>query len=105
MTDVLQSFIAGRWIGRQPAQELHSAVNGRRVAATHAEPVDFAEALDHAAASTMDFGKAANRAKAWSQIWGSGQGIGAVRAITPAAGLVDRLAREYAEAKRTLCAG
>lgn len=63
------------------------------------------DALDHADASTMDFGKAANRAKAWSQIWGSGQGIGAVRAITPAAGLVDRLAREYAEAKRTLCAG
>ena len=44
-------------------------------------------------------------AKAWRDIWGSGQGIGAVKAVTPAAELVARLAkREYAAAKARLCA-
>lgn len=47
-TPVLQSHIAGRWIGAHPAQTLKSAVNGRPVAATHAESLDFAEAVDHA---------------------------------------------------------
>ncbi|MFM2068582.1 MAG: hypothetical protein RLZZ584_3491 [Pseudomonadota bacterium] len=44
----LQSFIAGRWLGRTPAQTLASAINGRGVAATHAEAIDFAEATHHA---------------------------------------------------------
>ena len=34
-------------------------------------------------------------AKAWKDIWGSGQGIGAVKAVVGAGELVDRLAREY----------
>lgn len=58
--------------------------------------------LDSADASAMNFGQAASKAKAWSQIWGSGQGIGAVRDILPAAERIDRLAREYAEAKEAL---
>ena len=45
---LLQSYIAGRWIGREPAQTLRSAVNGRPVARTHADSLDFAEALDQA---------------------------------------------------------
>ena len=44
----LQSFLAGRWQGAAPAQLLKSAINGRPVAATHAETPDFAEALHHA---------------------------------------------------------
>ncbi|MCC7456980.1 MAG: phenylacetic acid degradation bifunctional protein PaaZ [Nitrospira sp.] len=48
MPAVLQSHIAGRWVGSQPAQQLRSAVNGQPVASTHAESVDFAEALQHA---------------------------------------------------------
>ena len=51
--------------------------------------------------SKMDFGSA----KAWKNIWGCGQGIGAVDSVVPAAELVDRLAREYAAAKQKLCAG
>ncbi|MTH78272.1 NAD(P)H-dependent flavin oxidoreductase [Paracoccus aestuariivivens] len=61
-------------------------------------------ALSGADSSAMDFGGGAAKAKAWSQIWGSGQGIGAVRAVQPAAELVDRLAAEYAEAKQALAA-
>jgi nitronate monooxygenase len=43
-------------------------------------------------------------AKAWRDIWGSGQGIGAVKSVQPVAELVARLAREYAEAKKRVCA-
>jgi nitronate monooxygenase len=37
--------------------------------------------------------------KAWKDIWGSGQGIGAVKSVVPAAALVARLKREYDAAK------
>jgi nitronate monooxygenase len=43
-------------------------------------------------------------AKAWRDIWGSGQGIGAVSAVTSAGELVARLTREYAEAKAKVAA-
>jgi oxepin-CoA hydrolase/3-oxo-5,6-dehydrosuberyl-CoA semialdehyde dehydrogenase len=48
MTTTLQSFIAGRWLGNQAAQTLHSAINGRPVASTHAEAIDFGEAVAYA---------------------------------------------------------
>jgi nitronate monooxygenase len=44
-------------------------------------------------------------AKAWRDIWGAGQGIGAVDSVVPAGDLVDRLMREYGEARATLCRG
>ncbi|WP_457393491.1 NAD(P)H-dependent flavin oxidoreductase [Roseateles sp. P5_E1] len=50
--------------------------------------------------SAMNFGGSA--AKAWKEIWGSGQGIGAVREVLPAAELVARLKREYAAARARL---
>ena len=59
--------------------------------------------LEGADPSAMNFGSNAAKAKAWSQIWGSGQGIGAVRDIVPAATRIDRLAREYAAAKVAIC--
>lgn len=43
-------------------------------------------------------------AKAWKEIWGSGQGIGAVHAIEPAAVRIERLTSEYAAAKARLLA-
>lgn len=48
MTPQLQSHIAGRWIGTQPAQALKSAIDGSTVAHTHADAIDFAQALDYA---------------------------------------------------------
>jgi nitronate monooxygenase len=47
--------------------------------------------------SQMNFGGAAQ--KAWKDIWGCGQGIGAVKAVVPTAELVQRLKREYEAAK------
>ncbi len=54
-------------------------------------------------ASKMNFGSGGNtKAKAWRDIWGSGQGIGMVKGVVPAGELVARLVREYREAKARL---
>jgi nitronate monooxygenase len=53
--------------------------------------------LPEADASKMNFATS-GAAKAWRDIWGCGQGIGAVKEVVAAATLVARLEREYAEA-------
>jgi nitronate monooxygenase len=53
--------------------------------------------------SAMNFGGEGAK-KAWKDIWGCGQGIGAVKAVVPAAELVARLQREYEAARRRLLA-
>jgi oxepin-CoA hydrolase/3-oxo-5,6-dehydrosuberyl-CoA semialdehyde dehydrogenase len=66
----LQSLIGGRWIGREAAQALKSAVNGETVAWTHADHLDFGEAVMHArrrgvpALMALDFQQRAARLKA-----------------------------------------
>jgi nitronate monooxygenase len=53
--------------------------------------------------STMNFASGgASSAKAWKDIWGCGQGIGAVKEVVGAAQVVDRLKREYAAARARL---
>jgi len=52
----------------------------------------------------MDFEEATSGAKAWKDIWGCGQGIGAVDAVVPVKSLVDRLEREYHAARSRLLA-
>ena len=58
------------------------------------------ENLPESDPSKMNFGGGA--AKAWKDIWGSGQGIGAVKEVVPAAQLIGRLKREYAAARARL---
>ena len=54
--------------------------------------------------TAMKFGSEGSaKAKAWRDIWGSGQGIGVIDRIRPAAEYVDMLAQQYAEAKARLC--
>ena len=56
-------------------------------------------------ASAMNFGSGGNsKAKAWRDIWGCGQGIGAIDSAPPVAELVARLTAEYAEARAELAA-
>lgn len=69
MTTTLQSWIGGRWIGQESSQVLRSAVNGKAVAATHAEAIDFGEAVAFARAAgkpllALDFQQRAERLKA-----------------------------------------
>jgi nitronate monooxygenase len=59
--------------------------------------------LPEADPSKMNFGGAAG-AKAWRDIWGCGQGIGAVHAVVPAAERVAQLTVEYQAALRRLSA-
>ena len=55
-------------------------------------------------ATTMKFGSEGSaKMKAWRDIWSSGQGIGTVERVRPAAELVDLLAEQYAAAKARLC--
>jgi nitronate monooxygenase len=51
----------------------------------------------------MDFG-GETAANAWRDIWGSGQGIGAIDAVADVASLVARLRAEYAAARAELLA-
>ena len=89
----LQSFIGGRWIGRQPGQQLVSAVNGQPVALTHADAIDFGEAVQYARREgvagllALDFQQRAARLKAlagWlnerkEQLYALSQHTGATR--------------------------
>lgn len=58
--------------------------------------------LPEADPSKMDFDKATTGAKAWKEIWGAGQGVGAVKAVSSVADLVDRLEGEYLQARQRL---
>jgi len=61
--------------------------------------------LDAGNLDTMKFGSGgSSKAKAWKDIWGSGQGIGVVDRVRPAAQYVDVLAEQYAAAKGRICA-
>jgi len=72
-TPTLQSLIGGRWIGAQAATPLHSAINGATVFHTHAEAIDFDEAVQFArrrgvpALMALDFQQRAARLKAMGQ--------------------------------------
>ena len=70
MTPIIQSYIAGQWLGQTSAQSLHSALNGQAISSTHAESIDFEQALHFARTQgvrnlmALDFQQRAQRLKA-----------------------------------------
>lgn len=60
--------------------------------------------LPSADASSMNFGDGSSKPKAWKEIRGAGQGIGAVKQIAGAAELVDRIEAEYLAAGARMAA-
>jgi len=76
MSQVLQSFIGGHWIGQTGAQSLRSAIDGATVAQTHAEAIDFGEAVQYARSVglpnllKLDFQERAQRLKALAKYLG-----------------------------------
>jgi oxepin-CoA hydrolase/3-oxo-5,6-dehydrosuberyl-CoA semialdehyde dehydrogenase len=66
----LQSLIGGRWLGAEPHLPLHSAINSNLIYHTHAEKIDFEEAVIYArrtgvpALMALDFQTRAARLKA-----------------------------------------
>jgi nitronate monooxygenase len=56
--------------------------------------------------SKMNFGSGGNtEAKAWKDIWGCGQGIGAIKSRMPTQVFVDQLVREYEDSRAALAKG
>ncbi|WP_310467713.1 nitronate monooxygenase family protein [Sphingomonas sp.] len=81
---------------------LFTGINGNYLRASiEASGLD-PDNLPQAGPEAMSF-ESASGAKAWRDIWGSGQGIGAIDAVRPAGELVARLAEQYAAAKARLC--
>ncbi|MFV1593199.1 nitronate monooxygenase family protein [Phaeobacter sp. JH20_36] len=60
--------------------------------------------LASADATAMNFAGGSSKPKAWKEIWGSGQGIGAVTEVQPVATLVAEIAADYEAAGRALAA-
>jgi len=58
--------------------------------------------LPEADPSSMNFSDGSSKPKSWKEIWGSGQGIGAVKQVGPTADLVDRIEREFIAAQARL---
>jgi nitronate monooxygenase len=61
------------------------------------------DALPESDKNAMNFGS--GRSKAWRDIWGAGQGVGQIDEVLPAAAVIDRLEREYFEARQRLGLG
>ena len=83
---------------------LFTGVHGNYLAPSIAKAGMDPAHLPEGDVSTMNFGSEA-APKAWKEIWGCGQGIGAVDAVVPAAELVARLRREYIAAKARVLGG
>lgn len=86
-----------------------SGVNGNYLIPSIVRAGMDPNALPASDPSKMDFGTkdapSGPGPKAWKDIWGCGQGIGAVKEVVPVANLVDRLEREYLAARGQLLAG
>ena len=52
----------------------------------------------------MDFASDGGEAKAWRDMWGSGQGVGVVTAVEPAGDRIAKLRDEYVAARSELAA-
>lgn len=81
---------------------LFSGVHGNylkpSIAAAGMDPDD----LERSDPTKMNYAESRQKPKNWKDIWGSGQGIGAVGKVVPAAVLVERLEREFHTAKQRL---
>ena len=82
---------------------LFTGINGNYLRASIVAAGLDPDNLPSAGPEAMNF-ESSSGAKAWRDIWGSGQGIGVIDKVVPVAELVDRLAREYTEAKALLAA-
>ncbi|MGP8124214.1 MAG: NAD(P)H-dependent flavin oxidoreductase [Xanthobacteraceae bacterium] len=77
---------------------VHGNYLGPSIAAAGLDPNN----LPVADKTKMNFGSGGNtKAKAWRDIWGSGQGIGQITDVPPVAELVRRLKGEFAEARES----
>ena len=95
--DYKQGIVAGR-AGDIVNSNLFTGIRGNYLRASILAAGLDPDKLPEAGPEAMNF-QSATGAKAWRDIWGSGQGIGAIDAVLPAGELIARLGREYQAAK------
>ncbi|HEX3677897.1 MAG TPA: nitronate monooxygenase family protein [Sphingomicrobium sp.] len=84
--------------------DLFTGVHGNYLRSSIANAGLGPDNLSAIGATAMKFGSDGSaRAKAWRDIWGSGQGIGVIDRVRPAAELIELLAQQYVAAKARLC--
>jgi nitronate monooxygenase len=80
---------------------LFSGVNGNylkpSIAAAGLDPDNLPQPEPGSAYRKRD-----DRPPAWKTVWGAGHGVGSITAIEPTAQVLDRMKREYGEARRAL---
>jgi nitronate monooxygenase len=85
--------------------DLFTGVHGNYLRSSIANAGLDPDNLDPGNLDTMKFGSGgSSKSKAWKDIWGSGQGIGAVDRVRPAAEFIDLLVEQYVAAKARVCA-
>ena len=84
--------------------DLFTGVHGNYLRSSIANSGRDPDDLAGADPTAMKFGSEGSaKSKVWRDIWGSGQGIGVVDRVRPAAEFVDLLANQYGAAKARLC--
>ncbi|KQP14980.1 nitronate monooxygenase family protein [Pseudorhodoferax sp. Leaf267] len=81
---------------------LFTGVHGNYLAASIRAAGLDPENLPVSDPSAMNFASGSSKPKAWKEIWGSGQGIGAIDKVRPAAEYIAQLKREYQQARARL---
>ncbi|WP_417478235.1 NAD(P)H-dependent flavin oxidoreductase [Maricaulis sp.] len=83
---------------------LFTGVHGNYLKASIAAAGLDPDNLPESDPSAMNFGSGGGSdAKAWKDIWGSGQGIGSIKSVQSAGDYIDQLVAEYAAAKAKVC--
>ena len=82
--------------------DVFSGVHGNYLKPSIARAGIDPEALVNAEKTTMDFGALSSGSKAWKDIWGCGQGIGAVDKVSTVLERVEKLREEFESTKRRL---
>ncbi len=99
-TDAYKEMIVGSNAADIVYSNLFTGVHGNYLKGSIVAAGMDPDRLPQSDPSKMSF--EGNLTKAWRDIWGSGQGIGSVKAVVPAAELVDRLASEYDTARERI---
>ena len=101
--DAYKQAIVGSGAADIVYSDLFTGVHGNYLKSSIAAAGLDPENLPAGSLDTMKFGsEGSDKSRAWRDIWGSGQGIGVIDQVRPAADYVDLLAAQYAAAKARL---
>jgi nitronate monooxygenase len=101
--DAYKQAIVGSGAADIVYSDLFTGVHGNYLRSSIAAAGLDPENLAAGSLDTMKFGsEGSDKSRAWRDIWGSGQGIGVIDQVRPAADYVDLLAAQYAAAKARL---